>query len=195
DTTNPAYSSVDGVLFNKSQTVLLRYPFTELGASYSIPVGVTTIAEYAFAGRYLTNVTIPNGVTCIGTFAFSGCPLSNIAIPASVTNIGEGAFSGEITQMDIVVDGRNPAYSSVGGVLFNKDQSTLLQFPIGKFGSYRIPPTVTDIAAYAFVEAALVRVTVPGSVTNVGANNIGYDSFFEGGAPPSFYFEGNAPSI
>ena len=66
DALNSVYSSVDGVLFNKSQTTLIQYPGGKAG-SYTIPNSVTSIGDYAFSGcTSLTSVTIPNSVTSIG---------------------------------------------------------------------------------------------------------------------------------
>ena len=92
---NPAYSSVNGVLFNKLQTELIQFPGGKTG-TYIIPKGVICIGNHAFAGcSSLTSISIPNGVTCIGKSAFSGCAgLTSIAIPSSVTGIGAGAFLG-----------------------------------------------------------------------------------------------------
>ena len=70
---NPAYSSQDGVLYNKVKTVLMLYPAKKSGA-FTIPDSVTSIGDSAFrdcAG--LTNVTIGSGVTSIGAGAFSSC--------------------------------------------------------------------------------------------------------------------------
>ena len=73
DENNTTYSSIDGVLFNKSQTELVLYPVRKQGA-YTIPNSVTSIGEYSFYGcRVLTSVTIPNSVESIGNLAFQGC--------------------------------------------------------------------------------------------------------------------------
>src|SRR5665213_3302928 len=73
DTNNPVYSSVNGVLFDKSQTTLVAYP-GGLGGSYTIPDSVTSIGDTAFwECSSLTNVTIGNGVTHIGDAAFEDC--------------------------------------------------------------------------------------------------------------------------
>jgi len=90
---NPAYASVDGVLFNKDRTELLIFPRGRQG-DYVVPDSVVKIGRGAFEGcSYLGSVTIPNSVTVIGEGAFYGCmDLSSIVIPDSVTEIGDYAF-------------------------------------------------------------------------------------------------------
>ncbi len=74
DKNNPAYSSVDGVLFNKSQSELVAYAKDMAEPEYVIPDGVTEIAEGAFSGcTGLTSITIPTSVTKIGSYAFDWC--------------------------------------------------------------------------------------------------------------------------
>lgn len=54
---------------------------------------VTAIADEAFRGCAVTEVTLPDTVTDIGWLAFADCPvLRTITLPASVTSIGYGAF-------------------------------------------------------------------------------------------------------
>ena len=73
DENNTAYSSIDGVLFNKSQTELIRYPGGKQG-EYTIPNSVTSIKKSAFSVcRGLTSVIIPSSVTSIGDYAFGYC--------------------------------------------------------------------------------------------------------------------------
>jgi hypothetical protein len=93
DSGNSAYSSQDGVLFNKDKTELIRYPEGKAG-EYIIPNSVTTIGGNAFYNcTSLTGVTIPDSVTSIGDFVFSFCKcLTGITIPKSVTKIGENVF-------------------------------------------------------------------------------------------------------
>jgi PKD repeat protein len=92
---NTTYASVDGVLFNKDRTGLLKYPEGKSGA-YVVPDSVTTIGDYAFyACSSLTSVTIGDSVTTIGDNAFSGCSsLTSVTIGDSVTTIGDYAFYG-----------------------------------------------------------------------------------------------------
>jgi hypothetical protein len=48
DAANTTYSSVDGVVFNKAGTTLLRYPAGKVGNPYQMPSTVTSIATNAF---------------------------------------------------------------------------------------------------------------------------------------------------
>lgn len=92
---NPVFRSVDGVLFSKDGTKLLRCPMGRIG-DYEIPQSVTHIGREAFSGcGALTGVTVPAGVEEIGDSAFSGCAgMMNVSIPDSVTRIGYNAFFG-----------------------------------------------------------------------------------------------------
>jgi hypothetical protein len=94
DALNPVYSSENGVLFDKSQTTLIRCPGTEAGG-YTIPNSVTSIGDGAFFDcTSLTNVTIGNSVTNIGDGAFDSCTsLSSLTIGNGVTSIGPKAFA------------------------------------------------------------------------------------------------------
>jgi hypothetical protein len=67
------------------------------------------------------------------------------------------------------VDEINPAYSSAGGVLFNKTRSALVAYPAGKAGPYVIPDSVSSIGNGAFYGCtSLTGVTIPGSVISIG---------------------------
>lgn len=91
---NSAFSSVDGVLFNRSQTRLILFPAGKTG-HYEVPGTVTEIAGEAFARcTGLTNIYISGSVTTIGNWAFDRTGLQRVSIPDSVSFLGTGAFSG-----------------------------------------------------------------------------------------------------
>ncbi len=61
----------------------------------------------------------------------------------------------------------NPVYSSQGGVLFSKDQTTLVVYPGGANGSYTIPDGVSTIGIDAFASGMLSHVVISGGVTTI----------------------------
>jgi hypothetical protein len=193
DANNTSYSSVNGVLFNKSQRTLIQYPAGKTG-HYTISNSITAIKDYAFYGcSGLTSVTISNSVKTIGAYAFSGCSsLTSVSIGNLVTAIGDGAFShcGSLTSVTVprlvktvgygafddcksltgidVIAG-NASYASVDGVLLDKSKKTFIQCPGGKAGSYTLPHSAEAIGAFAFYLCSnLTEVTVGNSVTAVG---------------------------
>ncbi len=199
NTNNRAYSGVAGVLFNENQTTLIQYPAGKAG-SYTIPGSVTSIGDNAFyyctslasvtipdsvtsigdnafcCCTSLRGVTIPNSVTSIGDSALMECySLTNLTVGSGVTNIGVAAFDGCTSLKAITVDPLNSSYSSVGGLLFNKSQTTLFQYPGGKTGTYTIPNSVTSIGACAFLDCTtLTGVTIGNSVASIGNQAFNY---------------------
>lgn len=154
---------------------------------------VTGIGSGAFADdTTVTNVIIPGSVTNIGDFAFKGSGLINVTLPASVISLGESVFGLCDSLTNISVSATNPAYSSLGGVLFDKGQHTLIQYPGGSTaGDYTVPSGVTAIGDDAFYGTFEVgNVTIPNSVTSIGD-----DAFAYCGALNAVYFGGNAPSV
>jgi hypothetical protein len=160
--------------------------------SVTISTNVVGIGGWAFQGcTNLTNIVIPNSVTSIGSDAFIYCAglTNNVTIPSSVTNIWPGAFLGLPGLM--MVDVQNLFYSSVNGVLFDKNQTTLIQCPSRLGGSYWVPNGVTSIGSGAFdVCASITNVIISASVTNIGNS-----AFFNCTGLTSVYCLGNAPSV
>lgn len=139
----------------------------------TIPEGVTYINSHTFYYcTSLAQITIPESMTFIGNCAFYGCKsLPQITIPESVTYISKYAFYGCTSLTGIVVEEANPNYSSLDGVLYNKDKTTLICYPAGKTeASFDIPEGVTAIGSYAFYSCeSLTEITIPESVTIIGS--------------------------
>src|SRR5205814_1973371 len=74
---NQVYSSLDGVVFDKSQQTLLLCPAGRQG-TYTVPAGVTRVADFAFGYSMLTTIALPNSLTAIGKDSFYQCYIRTI---------------------------------------------------------------------------------------------------------------------
>jgi len=157
---NKYYSSLNGVLYNKNKTRIVRVPQT-LSGDFEIPYGVTVIGYETFINcRNLTSVTIPYGVTSIEKWAFYGCRgLTGIIIPDSVKEMGDWAFR---------------SCSGLESVTIGKG---LTDIPVCAFDdctnltSVTVPNGVIAIGAYAFASCEkLTEITIPESVTAIDYN-------------------------
>ena len=230
-------SSIDGkpVVSIAANAFVSRSSITNL----SIPDSVQSIGEYAFwQCTSMVNVWIGSGVQSIGRAAFSTCSaLTTATIPDSVTSLGDYTFelcsslsSAEIpmnlTSMGLTpfwectslgaieVNPGNPAFSSIDGILYNKDASVLLESPcvtgtqltipssvveigFGGLGychlltTVHIPSSVTTIGSCAFQGcSALTSLTIPASVTSIGNYAFWMCSFLS-----QLTFSGDAPQV
>jgi len=91
---NTAFSSIDGVLFNKKSDKILEYPKSKLLKVYKVPKSVKTIVEYSFDSAGFEKVILPDSIKTIEDFVFwNSKTLRSIIIPKSVINIGMAAFN------------------------------------------------------------------------------------------------------
>lgn len=89
---NTAFMAIDGVLYSKDATKLIKYPSAKSGTEFTVPETVTEIGYDAFRGSRLVSIVLKENVVSIGTYAFAYSSLQDIVIPASVTKIGHMAF-------------------------------------------------------------------------------------------------------
>ncbi|MDH8701823.1 hypothetical protein M2138_001173 [Dysgonomonadaceae bacterium PH5-43] len=101
---------------------------------------------------------------------FSFTKIKNITIPNSVTHIDGSAFYSCLYLENFMVSKYHQIFSDVDGVLFNKNKTTLMSYPLAKIASsYIIPNSVTYIRDGSFAQnVALTSITIPNSVTMIG---------------------------
>jgi BspA type Leucine rich repeat region (6 copies) len=100
-------------------------------------------------------VVIPSTITGLPVTEIQGSGfedrgITSVAISETVTNIQAQEFSPNDELISFTVASNNPAYSAIGGVLFNKSGTTLVEYPPGVSGSYMNPGSVTTIGESAF---------------------------------------------
>ena len=157
---NPRYEEIDGVLFDKHEKALVKYPAGKGAQAYAIPEGVTQIGENAFLYcRYLTSITIPDSVIDIGNGAFTSCTqLTNVTITYGVKSIGDRAFSSCVQLADVTIP---DSVSRIGSFAFSRCALT----------SITIPDSVISIGKAAFYDCIeMTRVLIPASVTEIEGN-------------------------
>ena len=175
---NSAYSSKDGVLFNKNKTKLVAYPAGKTNTSYTIPNSVSEIKEWAFSDcSDLTNVTIPNSVSKISYGTFWGCSsLTSVTIPTSVKSIDGYAFEYCSSLTSVTIPN---SVTSIGEWAFS-DCSSLT--------SITIPNSVSKIS-YGTFECCenLKSVTIPTSVKSIDGRAFSFCSSLS-----DIYYKGTA---
>ena len=154
---NAYYSSVDGVLYDKSKSRLI-YAGNQVPDIFAIPSSVTRVGEFSFSGcTALTSVTIPDSVTFIDCFAFAGCAgLTSATILGETTSINTWSFQ-NCTSLTSVTFPDSMAF--IGGSVF--EGCTALT-------DIRLPSTLEGIKSETFSNCVnLTSITIPKSVTYI----------------------------
>ena len=132
---------------------------------------VTSIGKLTFAGSNLASITIPDGVTSVGEFAFAYChSLRSIVFPDSLMHIGKNPFVSCNVLTNIIVSPDHMALAVKDGVLYSKADKRLVCYPYAVKGVvFEIPQGIRIIGDYAFYScSSLTSIVIPDSVTSVG---------------------------
>ena len=167
-------SSLKTIDIPSSVTYLGSYAFAKCSKlnTVNLNANITSIESYTFDScSALKNITIPDTVETIRSFAFSYTNLSSIIIPESVSSIDSTAFRGCSSLEEFVVDENNECYSSVSGILYNKEQTSMLICPKKVAGIIDIPYGITSIGDSLFEGCNnIIAIYIPSSVQSIGAN-------------------------
>lgn len=184
---NPYFSAIDGILFNKDQTEVVKCPEAKNIGTYSIPETVTTLGNYSFS--YLVN---PANIICnaalqnIGNYVFSAGKITSVDFSActGLTSLGTNTFSNAFSLVSMSIPS---AITSLGEGFFRNCASlTTVNIPAGSLttiGSYafqglknlrevNIDPAcpLKTISTKAFYgSTALESLALPKTVTSIGA--------------------------
>ena len=159
----------------------------------TIPDGVSSVSEGTFSNcTNLSSVELPDGVSSIGNFAFRFCmSLKTIDFPSELTLLGDRAFADSglisVTIPDTLTDINNSFcycddlqeirlspnhpvfFLDDQGVLYTRDQTSLVFAPRSLAGNYEILSGVTKIAYGTFQNCtALTGIVIPDSVVSIG---------------------------
>lgn len=139
-----------------------------LAETIILPETISSIGSYAFSGcTNLTNIVIPEATSKIGGYAFHMCTnLTKLNIPKNVNQLGRNIAAGCSSLIDITVDENNSNYISKDGVIFTKDEKTLICFPGGRT-EYTIPETTTVIADSAFSNSNIQTIIIPENIIEI----------------------------
>lgn len=160
--------------------------------SVSIPETVTTIGTSAFYGcaALQSPTSLPASVTKIGSTAFSGCAaLRSMSLPTGLTSVGTNAFAGCTSLTAFYLSSSNANYTVQGGVLYDKAVTSVVAYPGGMGGMWRVPETMTQLKSGTIVGAdALTAVSIHAAVTSIDTG-----AFQQCGSLMNFYVDSGNP--
>ena len=160
---NPNFSVIDGVLYDKSRKKLISYPLAKKDTSYTVPRGVEIIDDNAFLEAvHLNCIVLPDTVRSIGKNAFNGTRITSIVLPDKIEEIPESAFSGTPLTSVVLPKGLKRigwqafAWTDLQAVTIPKDVTEITY-------SFVDCAQTTDVYCYANADA--LKWNTPGSDT------------------------------
>ncbi len=142
-----------------------------------LPANLVKMEKNAFASTSkLTNVTVLSVSADIdfATNAFGTTAATPVFYVTDLT-IGKDTHTFEVAGvfgtklLNVNVDAENPYYTSIDGVLYDKDVTVVIYYPTAKEGSYTLPNTVVTIGARVFQsKTGITDITFPNTLTYIG---------------------------
>ncbi len=194
DEDNTTYTSIDGNLYGiyyDGTMKMVAYASGKTEKTFTIPNNVTSIFMYAFRCNYLEELYIGADVKEIDSWAITWCNnLKLVAISASVELIEDDFLYACYQISSITVSDTNEFYKIVDGVLFTRDEKTLVRYPSAATASeYVIPSGTERIQGGAFAGcSSLTKVELPDSLQYIGMDAFSYNLYEQVG---NSYYVGN----
>lgn len=168
-------SSVEKLIIPEGVTTIGEYALSTNDSLTEIifPSTLTTIGSYALGyNKAMTEIRFPEGLQNMGECLLYTCgELTEVYIPSTVVSIGENMLASSSYKLESFhVDENNPYYCDVDGILYNKDMTKLVRYPLNRTDSqFAIPQSVTEIANSAFDTVRnLEKLEIPNHVTTIG---------------------------
>ena len=128
-------------------------------------INISVVAKQASPTSFVVNITSGDNIS---NSTFRGCTeLTGISISNSVTSIDEGAFSDCSKLTYINISDSNDDYSSVDGILYNKNKTRIIHVPTAIQGTIIIPDNVTEIGNLFSGRTGLSNITIGNGVTTI----------------------------
>ena len=162
---NPWYKSVDGIIYNKDMTELVKVPSNYEAGEIVVPDSVKTIRRGACHSlKNVSKITLPEGLAVIGANAFCGASkLNDIVLPESVETICDNAFNGCVSLTDINIPDN---VTHIGYNAFDECPAVSYEYGHGYLCGWLVDveDDVKDVVP-KYDTAGIARITAKGSIT------------------------------
>lgn len=175
---NKYFSSENGVLFNKSKTELLCYPYGKNETTYTVPNTVTKLAKASFSNCKLNKLNLPNNLKYIDESAFQEISLKSLSIPESVEYIGKYTFflSGIETvnipkRIATIEEGTFSCCINLKSVSIDNHIKYIGDYAFSRcynLSDINISNNVTSIGKGAFQSTIIQKIELPASLESIG---------------------------
>lgn len=154
--------------------------------------GITSLGKSCFDDfKNVKKISLPATVKKIDEYAIANCPkLTTITLPKNLKTMETNAVVGCSSLKSFKISSKNKKFSVKDGVLFNKNQTTLIRYPEGKKdAAYTVPDSVKTIEEYSFKWCRAKTVNINENIEDIGSGAFYFSDV------TTLYFTGKMPSV
>ena len=162
-----------GVMPQQDLSLYAGWAAESANADYTFADGKAKLIRYTVIEDESSRIYLPktvNGMplTSIGADAFFGEPITELYLPSNLQSLDEFAFRGMDALAAIHVSRDNDTFTSLDGVLYTKDTTTLILYPARASGWFHVPDAVQTIGSHAFENTQLQSVRLNRGLLHIG---------------------------